>query len=113
MKTTSKGFLSEVLCAFILRLKGYRIIARNYKTSVGEIDVIARKGKSLVMVEVKYRPSKEVVHGVISVRQQQRILRAAQWFVSRHPQYNNAHIRFDAVLFWRFGMVHIQNAWGQ
>lgn len=111
MKTTSKGFIAESLCAVILRLKGYKIITRNFKTKIGEIDLIARKGKHLVIVEVKFRPSKNIVHGIISKNQQKRIINTTNYFISRYPKYSNFHIRFDAMLFWKFGFTQIQNAW--
>jgi putative endonuclease len=49
------GLLAETIAALLLRLKGHRIIARRYKTPVGEIDLVALKGKRLAFVEVKQR----------------------------------------------------------
>lgn len=45
------GLLAETIAALLLRLKGHRIIARRYKTPVGEIDLVALKGKRLAFVE--------------------------------------------------------------
>jgi len=62
----SKGLRAETLAAWYLRFKGYRILAMRYKTRVGEIDLIARRGRSLVFAEVKWRPDRrtamEAVH---------------------------------------------------
>ena len=49
------GLFAETVAALLLRLKGHRIIARRYKTLVGEIDLVALKGKRLAFVEVKQR----------------------------------------------------------
>jgi len=49
------GLLAETVAALLLRLKGHRIIARRYKTPVGEIDLVALKGKRLAFAEVKLR----------------------------------------------------------
>ncbi len=56
MKLGDKG---EVLAVKLLKKKGYKIIKRNYKTSIGEIDIIAKDGETLVFIEVKTRESIE------------------------------------------------------
>ena len=75
-----------MVAALYLRAKGYRIIARNLQTPVGEIDIVARRGHLLVFVEVKYRNE---VFGpeVIANRQWQRIARTAApiWLAARLP----------------------------
>ena len=75
------GRVAEMVAALYLRAKGYRIIARNLQTPVGEIDIVARRGHLLVFVEVKYRNE---VFGpeVIANRQWQRIARAAAYMVA-------------------------------
>ena len=49
------GLRAEMLAAMLLRLKGYRILAQRLKTPAGEIDMVARRGRSLAIVEVKAR----------------------------------------------------------
>ena len=51
------GLFAETVAALLLRLKGHRIVARRYKTPVGEIDLVALKGKRLAFIEVKRRKS--------------------------------------------------------
>jgi hypothetical protein len=58
-----RGRRAEWLAAWWLRLKGYRILARDLRTPVGEIDLIARRGRVLALVEVKARPSLEPGRG--------------------------------------------------
>ena len=53
------GVFAETLAALLLRLKGHRVVARRYKTPVGEIDLVALKGKRLAFIEVKRRKTAE------------------------------------------------------
>jgi putative endonuclease len=105
------GLLAESLVALLLRLKGNRIVARRYKTPVGEIDLVALKGKRLAFVEVKRRQSFEDAAEALPSRARRRIVRAAQYWLAAHPSYNGHDMRFDVVLTapWRWPR-HIENA---
>jgi putative endonuclease len=92
------GLRAETAAVLLLRLKGYRILARRYASPVGEIDIVAKKGSALVFVEVKARPSMAIAHESIRQTQRARIVRGAEAFLSRHPKYVNHDLRFDAVL---------------
>jgi len=59
-KALRRGHVSEYLAAAFLMLKGYRIVALRYRTRLGEIDIIARKGDLAVFVEVNFAPPSEV-----------------------------------------------------
>ncbi len=98
-----------------LFFKGYIPLRRNYVTGrgthAGEVDLIVRKGKTIVFVEVKKRRSQEQAAYAIQAKQQERIRRAAEGFIARAPQYQNFDIRFDMVLVSRsFKFRHITNA---
>lgn len=54
-----RGLFAETVTALLLRLKGHRILARRYKTPVGEIDLVALKGRRLAFIEVKRRKTKD------------------------------------------------------
>ena len=69
----------------MLRLKGYAVVARRYKTPVGEIDLVALRGKRLAFIEVKRRKTKEDAAWTLPARQRRRIIRAAQYWLSGHP----------------------------
>ena len=56
------GRLAESAAAALLRLKGFRILARGYKVPVGEIDIVARRGRLVLFVEVKARPSADAAN---------------------------------------------------
>lgn len=77
-----RGVLAETLAALIFRLKGYRIVAQRYRSPVGEIDLVAQKGKRLVVVEVKRRKSKDDAAWTLPAKQRRRIVRAAQYWLA-------------------------------
>jgi len=89
---------AESFVALLLRLKGNRIVARRYKTPVGEIDLVALKGKRLAFIEVKRRKSFEDAASALPTRARRRIVRAAQYWLASHPSYNGHDMRFDVVL---------------
>jgi putative endonuclease len=106
-----KGRLSEALCSLFLTLKGYRILKTRYKTKSGEIDIIAKKGKRLIIIEVKTRPSLASALESISFRQRQRIQRALQYFLVCYQEYTGYDIRFDVMLVTPWRLHHLKNAW--
>ena len=93
-----RGLSAETRAAVMLFVKGYRILARRWQTSVGEIDIVARRRRVLVFVEVKARARLEDAAEAVSERQRRRIAAAAQAWLAGHPEYAAAEIRFDAVL---------------
>jgi putative endonuclease len=111
VKAYRSGLFAETLAAFLLRLKGHRIIARRYKTPVGEIDLVALKGRRLVFVEVKRRKTREDAAWTLPARQRRRIVRAAQYWLAGHPAFAGHDIAFDVVLTapWTWPR-HIANA---
>jgi putative endonuclease len=82
-----------------LRRKGYRILARNLRSSLGELDLVAEDGRVLVFIEVKARRSGEyggAIHAVHRRKQQQLIRLASQFLAQRH--WAERPCRFDVVL---------------
>ena len=107
-----RGQRAELLACWYLRLKGYRILARDYKTPVGEIDIIASRGSVLAFIEVKRRMSKAAALHSISVRQQHRIARAADAYLSRHRDLVDKNARFDVIAINRYAWpYHLPGAW--
>jgi len=106
------GILAETAAVWWLRFKGYRILARRYRAPVGEIDVIVARGTVLAAVEVKRRGSAAAAAEAVTPPQQQRIVRALEHFLARHPAFANQALRFDAVLVvpWRWPR-HLEDAW--
>jgi putative endonuclease len=93
-----RGRFAETLAAALYRLKGYRIVGRRYKTPVGEIDLVALKGKRLAFVEVKRRNTAAEAAWTVPAKQRRRIVRAAQYWLSSHPDFTGHDISFDVVL---------------
>jgi putative endonuclease len=106
------GRTSEAICRLLLRLKGYRILARGYRAPVGEIDIIARRGGLLLLVEVKARARDKDAAEALQPRQQRRIARAAEHFLQRQPALAGLAQRFDVMLVspWRLPR-HVAGAW--
>lgn len=100
------GIVSEWLACFLLMLKGYRLLYWRYRTKVGEIDLIMRRKKLVIFVEVKARKNKEVAAYSVHSRNQERVIRAAKWFLHAHPHYGNFDFRFDAVLVSCYVLPH-------
>jgi putative endonuclease len=93
-----RGVFAETFAALMLRLKGYAIVARRYKTPVGEIDLVALKGKRLAFVELKRRKTVEDAAWTLPAKQRRRIVRAAQYWLAGHPNFSGHDIAFDVVL---------------
>jgi putative endonuclease len=106
------GRFAEALAAWSLRLRGYRIVARRFRTPLGEIDLVARRGRLLAFVEVKARGDLEQALVALSARQRQRTARAAELFLLRRPDLAGHTLRFDlvAVRPWRLPR-HLVDAW--
>jgi putative endonuclease len=92
------GLSAESRAAAFLLAKGYRILARRFRTPLGEIDIIARRSGVLVFVEVKARDNFDEAAEAIGKRQQNRIIGAAQLWLAAHPEDAMRDMRFDAIL---------------
>lgn len=111
-RTYQKGLLAEKLAALFLMAKGYRILARRYKTPVGEIDLIARRGNTIAFIEVKARERLPDALECITPSMKSRIGRAALHFLSSRPEFSNCVLRFDLIaLAPPFHLRHLDNAW--
>ena len=106
-----RGHFAEWKAAFALILKGYRILAFRHKTKLGEIDLIARKGDLIVIVEVKARPTVEQAVDAVSQSSKRRIHNAADLWLGKQRDASKLSIRFDIIavcpLRWP---VHLENA---
>jgi len=92
------GLSAESRAAALLIAKGYRIVARRFRTPVGEVDIVARRRNVLVFVEVKARINLDDAAECLTPRQQRRIAAAASAWLAAHPEDGASDIRFDAVL---------------
>ncbi len=101
------GLVAEWAALALLAAKGYRILARRYGVTGGEIDIVARRGRTLVFVEVKLRATLTDARTAITPAKRRRIARAARVFLSRHaagPRARGLTYRADAIFLapWRW-----------
>ncbi|MFL6789877.1 MAG: YraN family protein [Bradyrhizobium sp.] len=92
------GLSAESRAAAYLMAKGYRILAKRFRTPCGEIDLVARKRNLLAFIEVKARASLDEAAYAVTPRQQQRIIATAQGWLMAHPEHAEFEMRFDAML---------------
>lgn len=92
------GLSAESRAAAYLIAKGYRILARRFRTPYGEIDVVAKRRNLLAFVEVKARATLDDAAYAVTPRQQKRIVDAANAWLMAHPEHANFDLRFDAIL---------------
>jgi len=92
------GISAEARAAAYLMAKGYRILAKRFRSPYGEIDLVARKRNLVAFVEVKARASLDDAAYAVTPRQQARIIAAAQAWLMAHPEHAEFELRFDAVL---------------
>jgi len=107
-----RGARSEILAAWYLRLKGYRILTRRYKATGGEIDLIAARGSVVAFVEVKARDDRAQALAAVTPRQRRRIESAAGTFISHNRRYHRHRLRFDIIVVGRRNWPeHLIQAW--
>jgi putative endonuclease len=92
------GVSAEGVAAILLGAKGYRTIARRWKSPVGEIDLVVKRGRLIVFVEVKARKALDQAAESVLLRQRRRIVAAAEAWLAAHPEHAGYDMRFDAVL---------------
>lgn len=106
------GRWAEHLATWRLRLAGYRVVARNFRIGVGEIDLIVRRGRTLAFVEIKARGDLVAAAEALRPFQQSRIRNAAAAFIARRPDLAALDLRFDMVLIARSRWPrHLADAW--
>jgi len=111
-QTHQAGLFAETLAAIFLMLCGYRILNRRFKTPVGEIDIIAKRGHMIAFVEVKRRAQMDDALAAISQGSVTRIRRAAEWWLKSRKGIADKHdLRFDVIAVAPYARIrHIHNA---
>ncbi len=107
----TSGRTGEAIAAWFLRIKGWRILATRVRTPVGEVDLIAKRGKLVAFVEVKTRAIATELDHAIDERRLSRVAAAAEMLVPRYAA-NGEDIRIDVILVSPgLRPRHIENAW--
>ena len=106
-----RGRRAEWIAANWLRLRGYEVLAMRQRTGAGEIDIVAKRGATLVFVEVKRRATFEEAAWSVTPAAQKRLARAGRALAGRYLRPGEAW-RFDMVLIrpWRLPQ-HVPGAW--
>jgi len=113
LESKDLGRRGERRAAWFYRLRGYAIVARNVRSRDGEIDLVVRRGKTLVIVEVKARQSTTAGEGFDAVdrEKRERLVRLADRYI---VEMRNVQLRYDVLsLFWngrRFIVTHFPDA---
>ena len=107
-----RGRLAEWLCLWHLRLRGWHILARDWRCPAGEIDILARRGKVLAVIEVKSRGDIGVATAALAPRQRRRIARATEAFLNARPDPSGLDLRFDLMMVAPLRLPrHLRAAW--
>ncbi len=112
------GFSGENRAAFYLEKNGYKILQRNFTIRGGELDIVAYKNDTLVIVEVKTLPNGnfETLKDSLNRRKIKSVIRTTKHFLQKYRQYSNSYIRFDVIaldLPNTEPVFHIENAFSE
>jgi putative endonuclease len=98
LKARRRGRIGEQLCRWHLRLRGWRILACDWRCPAGEIDILARRRDVLAVIEVKSRPDFATGAAALLPRQRRRIARATEAFLLMRPDLAAMAVRFDVMV---------------
>ena len=96
-KAERRGRIGEILAALYLRAQFFAIKASRIKTPVGEIDLVAERGRLTVFVEVKVRANKHKEADALAAVNKHRISRAANYYLTKNPHLADRYLRFDVI----------------
>jgi len=106
-----RGRGAETLACWFLRLKGWRVLARRARVPGGEVDIVARRGRTLVFVEVKARSSESAAAFALDQSRLRRVAVAAERLAPRYQRAGD-DIRIDALFIVpRRWPRHLENVW--
>jgi len=112
MNNTERGKKGEEQAIESLKAAGLEIIAKNYRSKYGEVDIIALEGQTIVFAEVKSWSAygmEDLQYG-INIRKQQKIIKTAKYFLLENRKYSNMAIRFDVVFVKNSSVTHLASA---
>lgn len=117
MNEKTKGAIGENRAARFLEENGYSVVARNYRTNAGEVDIIAREKNVLVFVEVKRwkKIGMENLEYAINAVKKRRIIETSRQYMYENPEYGDFSVRYDVVLVYgnENRILHIDNAFSE
>jgi putative endonuclease len=110
-RAEKRGRTAELIAAAAYVLRGYQILGRRVKTPLGEIDLVARKGKLIVFIEVKWRKDKDDAILAVSRNARRRIEAAGRLFISRRSGFATFGVRYDIAAINGLHVFLIRDAW--
>ncbi|GHC80692.1 YraN family protein [Limoniibacter endophyticus] len=112
LRAYRRGGRAETLACIFLMFKGFRIVARNWKTPLGEVDIIARRGSLIVIAEVKARDTLEAAMEAVGPHALRRIEAAGDLWLARQSGSAQFSIRYDLIaVLPRKLPKHVKNIW--
>ena len=105
------GRLAEYAAAARLILTGHRILLMRFKAKGGEIDIVARRGGTVALIEVKRRPSLDEAIDAVGPRTRRRIEQAARTLLAARPDLQDTALRFDIIASAGWRLRHVKGAW--
>lgn len=101
----ARGVTAEAACRHALLADGWTVLGQRLRTPAGEVDMVAERDGLLAVIEVKARPSLSGAAQALSVRQQRRLMAAAEVLLAANPNWGAAGVRFDVMVVDRAGQV--------
>ncbi|MEM6648736.1 MAG: YraN family protein [Pseudomonadota bacterium] len=105
------GRRAEIFAALWLMIKGYRVLAWRFRTQEGEVDLIARRGSTLIFVEVKARSTHEEAIWAVTPQNEARVSEAAVIWLAQNAPHYQGNIRYDVITFAKNWPKHHKDAW--
>ena len=93
-----RGIRAEIIAGLYLSVTGWRVLAWRWKCLLGEIDLVAKRGKTISFIAVKARQNEQAAIDSITAHQWRRISEAADLFMARHGQYADCSWRSDGII---------------
>jgi putative endonuclease len=108
----NKGRAGEDAAAYYLEEKGITILEKNFRSRMGEIDIVALEGETLIFVEVKAWTSYgiDALEHAIDAKKKHKIIETSKYFLSLHRKYRYMAIRFDVIFISPEGITHLASA---
>ena len=114
MNRKQKGSFGEQQAERFLQKNGYAVLAKNFRSIKGEVDIIATRGEEIVFVEVKYGRTYDPssLEYSVDAKKQKRIIDTSKYFLLKHPEYNLYQQKYDVIFFSGITseILHIDNA---
>ena len=111
-KISKNGRAGEAAAALLLEEKGMKILAKNFRSRTGEVDIVAQDGDVLVFTEVKTWSAYgiDALEHALDAKKQRKIIETSKYFLSLHRKYRYMAIRFDVVFISQEGITHLASA---